>query len=177
MTTLQKLESEKLNLSAMSLDINEAIQSTELHLKSSFTGKADTDQLSQKLAILRAKLSGLVSVIESNDKSLDTEHQHITDEIKAAELEQREQHVLDALESLDRASKLHDELAIELQKAVDHNSAELFRNHSEIEYSVRGLLGRLALQFKQHGSLQMSTSLPVPTVADYDRLVTHINQF
>ena len=177
MNTLRKLEVEKVNLSRMMVDVSEAIQSTEQQLEQSFTGNGDSDKLSQKLAQLVAKRNGVANAINSTANSIITEEQRLVNDEKQVDLDQRKQHVKDALKSLDRASKLQGELSTELQKVMDHNTAALFRNNSEIEKSVRGLVGRLAAEFKLHGALQMAANIPVPTSADYKKLITHINEF
>lgn len=175
MTQLNELENNKLELGAMLVDLDDAISTSKEQLSASFTDGTNSDKLSQKVAQLEAKHSGLLNAVDRNAKCINEEQQRLIDEDKQTDLDQRKLHVLNALKSLDRASKLQGELLQELQDVVVHNDKALFRNHSEIQKAVRGIVGKLALEFNLHGSLTMGAVLPVPTSADYERLVTHIN--
>ncbi len=168
--SLEKLQTERVNLSGMMLEVNESIQNTEQQLVESFTGKADTDKLSDKLAQLQAKRGSLAKAISSTDKSITEENERIAKDSKQAELETRKQHVKKALESIEKAKKLQEQLAQELTNVLRHNGQAVFANHSEIERSIRGIVGRLANEFHLHGGLQLSNTISIPTTADYDRL-------
>ena len=177
MKTIKILETERCNLQVILLELDESIVNTKNQLQASFTGKADTDELSKILSEQQVKHAGLIGAIDYNAKCVSTELERINDSNKSAELDQRKAYVLKSLESLDRASKLQQDLMLELQDVKSYNDKALFRNNSAIQQSIRGLVGKLALEFGLHGSLQMSATIPIPSIDDYDNLVTHINQF
>jgi myosin heavy subunit len=174
---LNKLQAEKLKLQSLILQLDEDISTSKEQLTASFTSGDNSDKLSLKVSQLEAKYNGLLNAVDLNAKSIDTETQRLIDEDKQTDLDQRKSHVLSALKSLDRAVKLQGELLVELQNVTTHNDKALFRNNSQIHKSIRGLVGRLAAEFNLHGSLQMSSTIPIPTVEDYDALITHINEF
>ena len=177
MKTIKILETERCNLQAISLQLDEDVANAKNELQASFTGKADTNELSKILSELETKHAGLIGAIDYNAKCINTELERINDNNKAAELDQRKAYVLKSLESLDRASKLQQDLMLEMQDVKSYNDKALFRNNSAIQQSIRGLVGKLALEFGLHGSLQMSATIPIPSIDDYENLITHINQF
>ena len=59
---------------------------------------------------------------------------------------------------------------------MKYNNLAQFRNSGEINQSVRGLVGKLAAEFNLHGALQLAATIPIPTIADYDRLTTNIHE-
>ena len=174
---LNKLQTEKLKLQALLHQVDGEVYNAKEQLTASFTSGDNSDKLSLKVSQLQAKYDGLLNAVDLNAKSIDTETQRLIDEDKQTDLDQRKSHVLNALKSLDRAVKLQGELLIELQNVTAHEGKALFRNNSQIHKSIRGIVGRLAAELNLHGSLQMSSTIPIPTVEDYDALITHINQF
>ncbi len=174
---LNKLQAEKLKLQALLHQVDGEVYNAKEELTASFINGGNSDKLSLKVSQLQAKSAGLLNAVVLNAKSIDTETQRLIDEDKQTDLDQRKSHVLDALKSLDRAVKLQGELLVELQNVTTHNDKALFRNNSQIHKSIRGLVGRLAAEFNLHGSLQMSSTIPISSVEDYDALITHINEF
>jgi len=171
---LNKLQAEKLNLQAVLLQLDEDLSTSQRKLSVSFTSGDNSDKLSQEVAQLQAKHAGLLNAIDHNAKSISAEQQRLIDKDKQVDLDQRKSHLKNALKSLDRASQLQGELSKELAIVMEFNSMAVFRNNSEVAVSVRGLVGRLAAQFKLHGALQMSGKLPISTSADYEKLTTHL---
>ena len=88
----------------------------------------------------------------------------------------RRGYIKKSLKSLSKASKLQVELLEELKIVIEYNNLANFRNNSEIHNSVRGLVGKLAGEFHLHGALQLSGTIPIPTVDDYERLTSHIDE-
>ena len=174
---LNKLQAEKLKLQALLHQVDGEVYNAKEELTASFINGGNSDKLSLKVSQLQAKSAGLLNAVVLNAKFIDTEKQRLIDEDKQTDLDQRKSHALDALKSLDRAVKLQGELLVELQNVTTHNDKALFRNNSQIHKSIRGIVGRLAAEFNLHGSLQMSSTIPISSVSDYDALITHINEF
>ena len=173
MNKIEQFHSEREQLNAILEQLNTSISTTQKDLSESFLGKANTETLSRTLAELQVKHTGLVNAIANLDQNILDEDERLIEADKQAEVDERKGYVKNALESLERASKLREQLAVELQSVVDNNFKARV-HQKEIEYSVRGLVGRLAEQFKLHGALQMSATIPVPTIDDYSRLSSHV---
>ncbi len=160
MNKLQKLESEKLNLSGMALDIDEHISNAENSLESSFIGGGDSDKLSAKLANLKTKRGSLASAINSTDKAIKQAVLDAEAEEANKVMDTRKDALKLALKALDESHELQIKLAEKLQIVTD----EVFKanpNNQEITQSIRGIVGRLAHQFDLFGSLQMSSTLRI----------------
>ncbi len=160
MNKLQKLESEKVNLSGMLLDINEHISNAEQSLEASFVGGGDSDKLSSKLALLQTKRGSLSSAINSTDKAI--KQAILDDEALEADkvLNTRKDAIKAALKALDEASELQIKLAEKLQ-VVSDQTFKANPNNREITQSIRGLVGKLASQFNLNGNLAMGATLRI----------------
>jgi len=170
---LDKLQNEQVNLSGMLLDLNESIEQTEQAVVESFTTTTDTDKLSDKLAKLKAKQVSLVKAIESNEQAIQDEQQRIANQQHQLVIDERKNHVKKALESLEKATKLQEQLSSELEIFTKHSAASL-ADSSEFSNQPRALVGRLAQSFNLFGAVNMAHSMPLLTTADAERIQSRI---
>ena len=177
MNVLENLNSDKSNLLIINMEMTEDLEQLKSKLDMSFTNDgAETDKLSDKFLKLQTKHQSLLRAIESNDLEVIKEKESQVAVYKAEDLATRQRFVKKSLESLTRASNLQTKLKKELKNVMEYNNLAQFRNNSEIQQSVRGLIGQLAAEFNLHGALQMASTIPIQSVVDYDRLTTHIHE-
>jgi len=174
MDQLQKLNTEKLNLSAMALEIDEHISSAEHSLEASFISGDDSDKLAEKVAQLKTKRDSLSNAIQTADKAIKVEQQRLVDETYQKGIKARKGNVKAALVASDKAIQLQEQLAEQLQIITTQCNEARF-NNTEIKNGIRAIVGRLAAQFKLHGGLQMAAVLPIPTSADTERLQSKVH--
>jgi alpha-galactosidase/6-phospho-beta-glucosidase family protein len=170
---MNDLTNEKLNLIAVLEDTDNKIKAITQELATSLTGDADSDGLSAKLATLKTKRDALVSALDINEQNAIRREQELEQQRKQQELSNRKAELKKALKSLENASKLTSDLMTELKNVRSHNEQANLRT-SEIENSIRGLVGRLANEFKLYGGLAHASNIQVVTTADYDRLASHV---
>ena len=177
MNVLDNLNLDKSNLLIIDLEMTEELARLKSELDLSFTNsELNTNKLSDEFLQLQTKHESLSRAIESNDLSIQREQESQVLDSKAKDLATRKRFLKKSLESLTTASKLQSELEKELKNVMKYNNLAQFRNNSEINQSVRGLVGKLAAEFNLHGALQLAATIPVPTIDDYDRLTTNIHE-
>ena len=177
MNALEALKRDKSNLLALNMEMTEDLERLKSKLDMSFTNDgAETDKLSDEFLQLQTKHESLSRAIESTDLSIQREQESHLKALKAEELNVRRGYIKKSLKSLSKASKLQVELLEELKIVIEYNNLAKFRNNSEIHNSVRGLVGKLASEFRLHGALQLSGTIPIPTIDDYERLTSHIDE-
>ena len=178
MNVLDNLNLDKSNLLIINLEMTEDLARLKSELDLSFTNsELNTNKLSDEFLQLQTKHESLSRAIESNDLSIQREQESQVLDSKAKDLATRKRFLKKSLESLTTASKLQSELEKELKNVMKYNNLAQFRNNSEINQSVRGLVGKLAAEFNLHGALQLAATIPVPTIDDYDRLTTNIHEY
>ena len=178
MNVLDNLNLDKSNLLIIDLEMTEELARLKSELDLSFTNsELNTNKLSDEFLQLQTKHESLSRAIESNDLSIQREQESQVLDSKAKDLATRKRFLKKSLESLTTASKLQSELEKELKNVMKYNNLAQFRNNSEINQSVRGLVGKLAAEFNLHGALQLAATIPVPTIDDYDRLTTNIHEY
>tara|TARA_R110000772_G_scaffold58903_2_gene133491 strand:+ start:1161 stop:1697 length:537 start_codon:yes stop_codon:yes gene_type:complete len=178
MNVLDNLNLDKSNLLIINLEMTEDLARLKSELDLSFTNsELNTNKLSDEFLQLQTKHQALLRAIESNDLEVLKEKELHVLESKAKDLATRKRFLKKSLESLTTASKLQSELEKELKNVMKYNNLAQFRNNSEINQSVRGLVGKLAAEFNLHGALQLAATIPVPTIDDYDRLTTNIHEY
>jgi len=157
---IEKLKNEKINLSAMKLDLDDEISSTQKQVEDSFLGSGDTDKISQKLVALQSKRGSLTNAINSAEQAIKQAQLDIISKAADKALLVRKESIKIALSALDDAHDLQIKLADKLQIVSD----EAFKanpNNQEITLSIRGLVGKLAQQFKLANGLQHATGLKI----------------
>lgn len=172
--SLETLQTEKVNLSGMMLDINESISTTEKELEQSFLGSADTDKISIKLSKLKTKRGSLSNAINSAEQAIIDEQNRLIDEEKQTEINARKEHVVSALAALEKAVELQCQLSEQLQKFTEHQAAANLSS-TELSNQPRAITGRLAKQFNLYGGLAMAATIPLLSGKDTARLQSKIS--
>lgn len=155
---LEKLESEQIELVNQLEIIESELNQAETELEQSFISGKNTDVFTGKVARLKTKQEFITKAIKTQFNAIEIEQERIKHaSIVKANAERRE-HVKSALECIERAIILRDELTAELKAAFEHNIKANITNRA-IENSPRRIVGKMCYELNLHGSVSAANSI------------------
>lgn len=158
MDQLERLEAKKIELGEKFEAIGCELNKAEKELENSFVDGKDTDALTEKVNVLKTKQESITNAIKTHLSAIKSEHESIKHaSIVKANAERRE-HVKSALECIERAIILRDELTAELKAAFEHNIKANITNRA-IENSPRRIVGKMCNDLNLHGSVSAAHAL------------------
>ena len=173
MENLNRLQNEQVSLNAMVIGLDEEIEHAKAKVERSFTGKGETDKLTNNLTLLQTKRGSLSNAITNASQAIADEQRRLVDEEHTATVKAKHKHVEQALLSVEKAHELQKQLTAELLKVANHNANSL-TDSSELIQQPRIILGKIANELKLFGALSNAHTLPILTTADAERIQSRI---
>lgn len=166
---LEKLESDKIELGNQLEIIESELNQAETELEQSFISGKNTDVFTGKVARLKTKQEFITKAIKTQFNAIEIERERIKHSAIVEANKVRREHVKTALEAIERAIALRDQLTAELQNVKTHNELANITNRA-IENSPRCIVGKLCNDLNLYGGVAAAHALKPSRLSDLEQI-------